>query len=318
MMIEKDSMLDEFDKLERDFTDENGRITFYPSGWKMKYNWKHDSQNQHLWTGQAMLLKLFYLRTYSNFRFINNSIAFSDIISLCCDFPGINVVEPMFITRHPEPYINTPEYDPMSFDEHNGIAYSCLALNDYFWLNEIIRYGDRYAWCFYEKKLYTNPWRNLLYPKTLFPFLKTLFKALKFAIKTKDFTGSNEMDSIIGENETLGLLSRIRLPKDVAFLKIISPDYRPSFLGKLHFFLAALHTIKKPDLSGKNMLWFKLLAFELKGYKPWWVLFIVKKFQGDKINIQNVFVDFYTEKVHKFRHPFINLRRYIDEIRYGI
>lgn len=281
-----------FEEIEKNYIDKNGRCCFYPAHYVEKYNWEYNDLNQYLWTGELMLLKAHFgiikLVDYDRYRFIGS-------ITHCGD---------CFWTRQPpEKFLKSKKFDPISFDEHNGIAFSSVALRSYGQLHRIIEYGKKYGWCYYEKKLYINPFKEII--RKPIPFIKTLFKAIKFAIKTKDLTGSNDMDKIIAENEELVLLSRVRLPKDIAFLKICSPYHKPSFIGLLHFFISAIHTIKKPELSGKNMLFFKLMAFEQLGYEPLWVIWL-RKYFNDKVDIVEVFDRFYYDN-----HPFKKIIRKI-------
>lgn len=300
LLISKGICMDNFN----DYVDSNGRYTLHPVSESKELGRVYESQNQHLWTGEAHI-----------FRYLNNEIGwntyhashrktadeynnFIDIMKKTRMFKGL-------YTRHVSPfkYVESKHFDSMSFDEHNGIAFSAAVFKRYDELDDIIEYGDKNSWCVYEKQPHYSPmrdlWRN---PSKIKPFLINLYDVIKASVSTK-FRGSKAVDQIIFKNEVTTGLSRCRLPKDVAYLKLLSPSYKPSLIGLLHLIVTSFHTINKDKPSGRIMLYFKLKSFEIIGYNPWWVKKLRKRFNS-KINIRAEFKRFYP-----VNHPF---HKYLD------
>lgn len=261
----------------------NGVITLNKMEHIKAHNLAYESQNPYLWSGQYYLLK----------RFLNNELDCSNIEAFFHWHKG-NIVDEKkgLFTRFPYPYATTYHYDAISFDEQNGLAFACIAKHDYSELDDIIDYGNRHNWYFIDKEIEA--------PKnSLFKRLSIIKDIIVTAFKTKKFGGSREIDKLIFSDYHLIALSRKRLPKDSAFLKMISPNFEPNLIEIIHFYLTSMKTIKKPKKSGVNMLLFKLIAFKMVGYTPWWVERLIEKYtQKDMLPY---FKQFYPQD-----HPFVD------------
>ena len=205
-----------------------------------------DVKNPHLLTGQLNLL--LYERDLLERRVWDNQYE-----DYCKTLRSTMLVEGLN-TRHAPAaeYLKHEEWDAISLDEHDGIAFSSVALG----IKKnaaIVNYGNNHGWSFNEKDPDNQKpfsYRNLI---------KGLYNLIKFAIKNKDWSGSDAMDVVIFQYPELVRLSRIRLPKDRAFLRL-TVSQKPGLIGLIHLVVSLLYSAKKDKLSGHNRTFYRLLA----------------------------------------------------------
>lgn len=278
---------------------ENGRIMEHSIDWYLENKPKYETDNPCLWQGQYWLLAPI-LGGYE-FNDNKNLQKFYKFYNSCQVDIGLH-------TRYPGEYLESKDFNSTSVDEHNGISFLAAATKDFHYLNSIISYGEKNNWCFYEKMPGVDPYADLKKPTKLIPFLRNIYKVFKAMKKEKDMGGSSRVDKVIFQNETTTILSRIRLPKDRAFLRIISPDHEPTFIGKMHLIASFASTIISGKKSGRNMMFFKLLAFHHVGYEPRWVRLIKSNF-AEKVDMTANSNMFYRKG-----HPFIEcIDRIVNE-----
>lgn len=133
--------LNAFKDLQEKYTDRYGRVTLYPS-----VNGESDNENPNLFTGEgAMLAKLNGLVTPEYQETVYNSIKTVEIIT------GLHSRQP-----------NSPmDRHLISFDEHNGIMFSSVMLENRSLPLEIVQYGEKHDWIYIDNapgaKLIDNP-----------------------------------------------------------------------------------------------------------------------------------------------------------------
>jgi len=292
----------QFSRLLKEYTDSMGRVTYLQS--KVS-NWEqgvYDSLNQHLWTGEALLLWELCCDVTPGWK-AYWAKAVDNILSKTQLIAGV-------ISRHPYPYNLTENFDQISLDEYFGAMMYCKVVGNTYFPKDAILYGEKVSWCIIDQVPYLNlsPWK---YAKTL-AFWKTLFKVIKFAIKTRDFTGSNEMDKIIGENMGVDILTNYRMPKDQLFI-YLTDNEQPGILMWIHFFISALHTLrlKSNETSGRILLFFKLLFLQKHfDTKVKWLTKYYKKQMTKKYGdfyLHECFKKYYEEQAH----PFIQIAKHV-------
>lgn len=260
------------DKIKSQYTDRYGFITYNPVSYSDPDAGRWDHDNQHLWTGEVNLLCRFHnmweWKSVYDYQFekFDKSFKSTEI------FPGLH-------TRNApiELYLYSLGWNAFSLDEHDGIAFSAAAIGVPSYVERIVQYGENYGWAFIEHDPRANGLPTSV--KEWWNFAKGLGKLLWFAVKNRDFSGSSEMDKIIFANEQLSNASRIRLPKDRAFLKVVA-GRKPGFFAWCHFLLASYQTCKKDkkEISGKNRLFFRLLSLQCTNPKLLGIGWLTKTF----------------------------------------
>lgn len=257
----------------------------------------YDSLNQHLWTGEALVLfELF---------FNLNSPFITHWASILTNIKKETELLPGLYKRHPMPYDSDHKYfDEISLDEYLGLCFSYGTLGLTKYAEDILEHHIKNSWCVSDdKRLMNTSVRQHVF--TL-PFWKTLSKALITAIKTRDFTGSNEMDKILEENDGVNLLTNYRMPKDRLFIYLAAKK-NPPVICWLHFILAAFITLRpsNKETSGKCLLFYKLAFLQNIG-KPF--KFLVKLFKKRIPDLSGLFHSYYDDR----NHPFIYIAKAIE------
>jgi hypothetical protein len=243
-------------KILEHYTDKYGFMTAKHKSESDPDNGVWDTENNHLWTGQINILLRYnnLIGGYFEDRMRRNFLTSLDHTEI---YMGLH-------TRHApiNVWMQSPEWDAISLDEHDGMAMSCAALKTMWPIQQIYQYGEKHGWSYIEKPPFEQAW-----PKTLRGWLnlfKGVSEVLMYAIKSKDYRGSRAMDQIIFKHQEVENLSRIRLPKDRYFIKRIA-GHEPNWLDRLHFKLTVKKTLSDARISGKNRLVFRLLALRLVG-----------------------------------------------------
>lgn len=297
---------DQFTKILKEYTDSLGRITYLKA--KVS-NWEagiYDSLNQHLWTGEALMLWVLCCNVTDGWvAYWKKTV--QNVLDKTLLAPGL-------LMRHPYPYIKTDKYDAISLDEYFGAMMYCKVVGNLWFPKDAILYGEKVAWCVIDQPLYVNK-----SPKDYiwkWSFWKTAFKAIAFAIKTRDFTGSNEMDKILEEDRGVDLVSSYRMPKDQLFIYLAAGE-QPGLLMWVHFYIAAFLTLRvsNDEKSGRILLFFKLLFLQkfYNGPHKWLAKYYrskMKKKYGN-LYLHECFKLYYEEH----DHPFIEIAKsiYIDD-----
>ena len=266
-----------FDKISNKYTDINGFLTYHTKNQSDPYKGIWDGTNPHLWTGQLNIL-LRLKGCYFNVNdssYLNHQIYnFNTTINSTSIRGGLN-------TRHApwELYLMSDEYDSISLDEHDGICFSDAALDTSRSL-ELLAYGENNNWAFVEKEPNVNP-----YPKTIKEYInifKGLYEIIKFAIKTKDYDGSGEMDQIIFKYPEIVRLTRIRVGKDRAFIRLINGK-KPGLLSYIHLIMSLYFSARGNKSSGHNRSFYRFAALGLRGVKGYWITKAFKYFDKKMI-----------------------------------
>lgn len=285
------NIINHFNNLEINYTDKLGRITLNPGKNSNYETHAYDSMNQHLWTGEALVLfELF---------FNLNSPFIAHWTSVLTKVKKETELAPGLYTRHPFPYgTETPSFDEISLDEYLGLCFSYGTLGLVNYSKEILDYHIEKKWCVSDHDRLKNI--NIRDHIFTVPFWKTIFRALVFAIKTRDFTGSNEMDKILEQNDGVNLLTNYRMPKDRLFIYLAAKE-TPPLACWLHFILSAFMTLRKnnTETSGLCLLFYKLAFLQNIG-KPF--KFLVKMFRKRIPYLDGLFYKYYDDKNHPFIH----------------
>lgn len=303
------------------YVDVLGRVTYLNRskstlvGPKIKY----DSLNQHLWTGEAAIL-IAILFDKGNDAFYNKLHGMLEI-----SLARTKIADGLY-SRQPYPYVTLPKdpieakklgysagYDSISLDEYNGIAFSCAVLDRKDIMREILVYAENNNWCFHDGFPNVNPFKQLSKkPKS---FLNTLKDVISYVFKTKDVTGSNELDQIIDNDLAVELFSRVLQPKDRLILKLAG-GRSGSLLDWTQFLMATLATCK-PDnneTSGKILGFFRLKMLEVLGAQNCLTNLVKRIFHGRLSKkygpnyMKEIFNAYYEDK----NHPFHNLIDGVD------
>lgn len=131
-------------KLREEYTDVYGRQTLYPAVNSDPENHRFDSENQNLFSGQAIML--LNLNNLMNWTDIEN---FHRGLNTCKIMPGL-------YSRYPLSY-NEPTRHGISHDEMTGISIGCMAIGETEIPQQMIDYGKRHNWTFIDE----NPSANL-------------------------------------------------------------------------------------------------------------------------------------------------------------
>lgn len=198
-----------------------GRVTLYPKQHSNPIKKIWDSENQLLWTGEAIAL-LYLTGNSSNF------IQYGKVLDLHShpDHPGL-------YSRQPGSYLSN---NTISKDEYLGILLMCLYNNDVSTPRIILKAAHDRNWCLLDTKPTLNPLKSFL--------KRPIYYIGKLLRKESD-------DVIYG-------LTQLRQPSDRLFYKIAARE-TPSLLDYLWFFIAAIIGSYKPksDTSSKIMTFFK-------------------------------------------------------------
>lgn len=295
-----------FNDLELNYTDKLGRITYLPANNSDYTKGKYDSLNQHLWTGETLLL-------FSLFFNLNDEFKLHWYITLK-GIKKVTEIAPGLYKRHPDPYSDKdPRYDEISLDEYLGINFSYKVVDLNKESQDILDYHKKKNWCVSDKSSLVD--LNIKQEIFTIKFLKTAYQVIKYCIVSGDFTGSNDLDKIIETNPGVDLLTSYRQPKDQLFI-YLSANKRAPILCWLHFFVTALLTLKgsNNEKSGRILLFFKLLYLQ-KFFKPikWLAKYYDKKMTY-KYGIFPLAACFKLYYEHK-EHPFHRIAEciYIDD-----
>lgn len=291
-----------FNRLDLNYRDSLGRVTYLPA---VRSNWltgNYDSLNQHLWTGEALLLWDLCYDLDDHFR-TEWIRALRDIFKKTTIFPGL-------ISRHPFPYNQSPSFDEISLDEYFGACCSCVVMDLKDQARDMLKYHEDHGW-------HVSDAPQLIGKKVsdyvfTFGFWKTIGRSLAYVFKTWDFTGSNELDAILAQNEGVDLLTSYRMPKDRLFLKLAAGG-SGSLVDVFHFYLSAMLTLKvsNDETSGRILLLFKLLLLQKLGHPQTSLAKYYKKKMTAKYGrfyLHECFKKYYEDP----KHPFIQIVKYID------
>lgn len=302
MKYKNKALEDLFSRLLKEYTDSLGRVTYLQS--KVS-NWEsgvYDSLNQHLWTGRALIFWELCCETTPAWKAYWKKTT-DNILERTQLIPGL-------LMRHPYPYIKTDQYDQISLDEYFGAMLYCKVVDNTWFPRDAILYGEKVSWCIVDDTHFINK-RPGDYIWT-WSFWKTAFKALSFAIKTRDFTGSNEMDKILAQDKGVDLLTSYRMPKDQLFI-YTSANEQPGLLMWIHFYITALLTLRSSndETSGRLLLFDKLLFLQKFYNGPHKLLakyyrYKMRKKYGDNY-LHMCFKKYYEEP----NHPFIEIAKYM-------
>lgn len=80
-----------------------------------------------------------------------------------------------------------------------------------------------------------------------------------YAIKNKDFAGSNDMDKVIFNYPELVKITRIRLGKERAFVRICC-EKSPGMFSYLQLVASLFFSAKKKKVSGHNRSYYRFLT----------------------------------------------------------
>jgi len=234
-------------RLYANYTDYYGMVTLYNSSLSHSEQGLYDSENQHLWSGEAAIL-----------------IQLNDLgrpLKLEQGYEGALVAtratidsKPVFglYSRHPDPFRFSKDFHAVSLDEYNGILYYTSTRKgemDYI-AHDILAYGEKNAFAYIDEAPNTNPLKEAK-EQGVWTTIKQIYDYLK-----------NKRESKVVEH-----LSRIRLPRDVAFYRIMAGE-SPKFLEMTHLVIASiLSSFTSPeDTGGKLLTYFRYRAMNNKGY----------------------------------------------------
>lgn len=291
------NIINHFNNLEINYTDKLGRVTQLPGHVSDYTVSRYDSLNQHLWTGEALVL----FRLFFNL----NSAFISHWSSILVNIKLETELTHGLYTRHPLPYNSEhPLFDEISLDEYLGLSFSYGTLNLRLYAQEILSYHIEKNWCVSDHARLKNV--NVKDHVFTLAFWSTIFRAIKTAIKTKDFTGSNDMDKILESNDGVNLLTNYRMPKDRLFIYLAAKK-NPPLICWIHFLIAGLMTLrpKNKETSGLCLLFYKLAFLQNIG-RP--CKYLVKKFSKRILNLSALFEKYYDDK----SHPFISIAKEIE------
>lgn len=254
-------------KMEKFYRDPTFAVTIKPAKMSDPSVGRYDSENPLLFTGEYTVL--LYLNSVAVPSFVDKNID-------CIWERQTWKITPLF-ARQPDPFRNTPQFNPLSWDEHNGILYT-LAFTELNWgssyslAKKLVEYGDNYNWAFIEEKPFTNPFSDLK----------------KYG-------------------------SRIRQPRDRAFFRIVAGD-KPKWYELLHLAIASVITAYTDyeETSGKKMAWFRFKTIEHMKFKS--KLLKLAKFLFDRRLKKLYNKECYMEEVYRIyykdpNHPFHELIR---------
>lgn len=243
-------------KIKNEYINEYGQLKFK----KDEHPW--DNDNPFLRTGQLnMLLKYKGFTnglSEGNLSFRFEMLAnFKKSINVTWLYWGLN-------TRHAptNDYMESDKFDSISLDEHDGICFSEIALG---WENQtaqLCKYGRDYGWYFNERDICGKP-----FPNSVLGYLKLIWGIINItyhAIITWDFSGSSEMDKVIFKHPEVVKLTRIRLPKDRAFIRL-SAGYKAGLIGYIHLIISLFFSAYKEKPSGHNRSFYRLWVLKELG-----------------------------------------------------
>jgi hypothetical protein len=300
-----ESKIDAIKRMQKDYTDVHGRVTFYLAEHSDPENSRYATQNNNLWTGEANILMYLTQDVPSDLYSIQHDNFYRSLRSV--------TIEPGLITRHPDPYRFTEYYDPVSLDEYAGICYSLAVFQESrHEADQMVEYGKKHHWAFIDDIPGTDPLESVKKVGLLSVFF-TFLKTLGYIVKSK-LTGSYDkgtMEQIMHENQGLKDLSRIRLPKDRLLLKATSLNAKPTFSEQLWLLVSTFMTTRKrnDETSGKCLAFFKFKALKALNYQPFLVRMAKKMFHR---RMKKKYGDNYMEKVFReyfydINHPFHTL-----------
>ena len=139
------------EKLRNEYTDPYGRQTLYKAGLTDPQNRHFDSENQNLFSGQALMF--LHLNKLMTWRDIDN---YRRGLDACKIMPGL-------YSRYPKYYTN-PDRHGISHDEMTGISVGCIAINESNIPKEMVCYGEKHNWIFIDE----NPDAQLFSPLSNF------------------------------------------------------------------------------------------------------------------------------------------------------
>lgn len=235
-----------------DYTDVLGAVTLSPKTLFNPLIGQFGNENPHLFNGEAaLLLRLNYLENSIYYeKFVANGLRHlesTQVVSSGKAVPGLYM-------RHP-PYLygtSHQDWHALSRDEHAGMTYLSAAIGKPEIMKEIIQYGKEHNYAYIEERPGYDPIK--VAGGNVFASIKKIWDL----VKTK-----NSDDDIF-----LDALSRIRQYNDRSFYKIGAKE-EPSAFESIQMSIGILLSAftAKEDTSGKIMSFFKLVTFDILGYK---------------------------------------------------
>jgi len=257
-----DEKLKLYEKITSKYTNKYGFFTYHPVMQQNPDKGDWDSDNPHLWTGQLNLL-LRYHGYFEDLSILDDQLnRFDSTIVSTMVVRGLNARHaPLGI------YLDSDEYDAISLDEHDGMFFSSAALastKD----AAILNYGESNGWSFNEKEPFAGAFPKNI--KSWINLIKGLGEIIVFAIKNKDFSGSDKMDKVIFKYPELIRLSRVRLGKERAFMRM-SIGMKPGLMSYAHLVVSLYYSAKKNKISGHNRSFYRFLVLSNIGYNSYWI-----------------------------------------------
>jgi hypothetical protein len=300
-----ESKIDALKRMQKDYTDIHGRVTFYLASHSDPENSYYATQNNNLWTGEANILMYLTQDVPSDVYSIQHDNFYKSLRSV--------TLEPGLITRHPDPYRFTKWYDPVSLDEYAGVCYSLSVFQESrHEADQMVEYGNTHQWAFIDDIPGTDPFESVKKDGLLLVFF-TFLMVLAYIVKTKALGTFDKgtMEKIMQKSQGLTHLSRIRLPKDRLLIKSVSLNSKPTFSEQIWLLLSTFMTTRKSndETSGKCLAFFKFKALKALNYQPFLVRMAKKMFHK---RMKKKYGDNYMEKVfneyfHDHNHPFHTL-----------
>lgn len=228
-----------------DYTDVLGGTTLTHKSQSNPLDMKWNNENVHLFNGiMSLLIKL---------NGLEKSIYTEKIIAnhkrhlTSCRIVMSGRTVPGLFSRHPDPYKFTQEFHGLSRDEHAGMAFLCVALEDNSVMKEIIEYGKKHNYAYIEERPGLDPIKEA--GGSLFVTIKKLL-------------GRKKDDPLIKQ------LSRIRQYNDRSFYKLIAGE-SPSFFELFQMYIGIIMSAQSPkeETSGKMMSFMKLKSLDSINHK---------------------------------------------------
>lgn len=267
----------------KNWLDQWGRPNIYNPG-----RTNSDNGNPLLFLGQyAMMLKMQGLMTEEKRIEILNALDASKVSK------GL-------YSRHPDPYRLTDHHDMVSHDEYNGIMYVVAATGATHIADNVVGYGKAHNWQYIDN----NPGSDA-FKLGFFKVLGAIWKLLR----------SSDIEKTREELGELGNLTYIRLPRDRAFYKIMSKNYKPSWFELLWMCVATYTSTLKDknhiNGSGRIMAWFRIKSILERGYTNPILTITNLLFQRSLIkNYGNRYMDvLFSMYFQNKKHPFHDLIR---------
>lgn len=247
-----DQKLAAFSKLLNDYTDIYCRTTLYHNSLSNPQIARYDSENGHLFTGQASLLSMLHKqKNYDDYYtpWLKTRMNVIEVFLKTKVQSGLHA-------RQPNDYVNDPKFHALSHDEHNGIMFYLVGSNMKGHATEFVTYGQSHNWAYIEESPNLDPIKEILKTplKSAITLLKTAYNTIVKKVSTP--------------NEQKSLLTRVRLPADRGLMKMTSPYHNPNWFEKLNITIAILLSSRKPvrSTSSKIMTFFKLVLIGELGY----------------------------------------------------